>query len=83
MAPARKTSNSNRFPAGSVIAIQIAPSASALTADQTLAQALGFESTVLFSDSELLQLSCTAIDFPAEDADAGPSTPASDDDIPF
>jgi hypothetical protein len=69
-APARKTSNSNRFPAGSVIAIQIAPSASALAADQSLAQALGFQSTVLFGDSELLQLLSTAIDFPAEGADA-------------
>jgi hypothetical protein len=69
-AAARRTSNSHRFPAGSVIAIQIAPSASVVTADQSLAQALGFESTVLFGDSELLQISSTAIDFPAEDADA-------------
>ncbi|HTC90439.1 MAG TPA: hypothetical protein VK686_19165 [Bryobacteraceae bacterium] len=70
LASAPKTSNCNRFPAGSVISIQIAPSASALTADQTLAQALGFESTVLFCDSEMLQLSSTAIDFPAEDTEA-------------
>jgi len=68
-----KIANTNRLPASGAIAIDIAPSCGASAADESLVQGVGFESgfdgTVLFEDSQLLELSPTAIDFPAEDSD--------------
>jgi hypothetical protein len=61
--------NKNRLPPSGAIAIDIAPSAAASAADQSFVQAIGFESTVLVDDSQLLELSPTAIHFPAEDSD--------------
>ena len=65
----RRSANTNRLPAGGAIAIDVAPSQCASDADGSLVQAVGFESTVLFDDSQLLELSPTDIDFPAEDSD--------------
>ncbi|MGA2880138.1 MAG: hypothetical protein ABSG13_14420 [Bryobacteraceae bacterium] len=77
-ANAKKIANANRLPASSVMAVEIAPSSADLATDHSLVQALGFESTVSFDDSQLLQLWSTAIDFPAEDA--GPVVLARDRD---
>ena len=68
---AKKIVNTNRLPAGGAHRISIiAPSDSRLGMPTTsLVQAIGFESTVLFDDSQLLELPPTAIDFPAEDSD--------------
>jgi hypothetical protein len=70
LASSKKIANKNRLPASNVIAVDIAPSSVASTADGSLAQAIGFESTVLFDDSQLLELLPTAIDFVAEDSGA-------------
>jgi hypothetical protein len=69
LANAKKIVDKNRLPASGAIAIDIAPSAVASAADQSLVQAVGFESAVLVDDSQLLELSPTAIDFTAEDSD--------------
>jgi hypothetical protein len=66
---AKKTANANRLPTGGAVAIDIALSAIASAADHRLVQGVGFENTVLFDDSGLLELASTAIDFPAEDSD--------------
>jgi hypothetical protein len=69
LANARKIANKNRLPAGGAIAIDIAPSAVASTADQSFVQAIRFETAILADQSQFLELSPTAIDFPAEDSD--------------
>jgi hypothetical protein len=69
LANSKKIANTNRLLASGAIAIDIAPSLGASAAGRSLVQALGFESTVLFDDSQALELSPTAIDFPAEDSD--------------
>ncbi|MGP0072640.1 MAG: hypothetical protein ACLPWF_12000 [Bryobacteraceae bacterium] len=66
---AQKKANTNRLPSGGATAIDIAPSEVASAADQSFVQAIGFESTVQFDDSELLELGTTGIDFPGEDSD--------------
>jgi hypothetical protein len=86
----RKIAKTNRLAPSGGIAVDIAPSSIASAADQTLAEAIGFESAVMVDESELLELSPTAIDFPAENSDvvvqARPETrkpePASEDDTP-
>jgi hypothetical protein len=90
VAIAKKIANTNRLRTSSVIAIDIAPSSVASNADESFVQAIGFEGTVLFNDSQLLELSPTAIDFPAEDSgvvllvrshssETEPEAPARDD----
>ncbi len=80
--PRRKIVKSNRLPATSVIAIEVAPSTVECNADASSVQAIGFESMVLFNDSRLLELPPTSIEFPAEDSSVvvlarGPSDNAS------
>jgi hypothetical protein len=65
----KKIANKNRVPAGGVIAIDIPPSAGAWAPDQSSVGGIGFESAVLMGESQLLELSPTGIDFPAEDSD--------------
>ncbi len=76
---AKKAANTNRLAAGAPTALAVAPSVADWKADASLAEAIGFESTVVFDESQLLGLSHTSIDFPAEDASAmvpaGPSVP--------
>ena len=57
------------LPASGSIALEIAPREVAPGADQSFVQAIRFESVVLLDDSQLLELSPTPIDFPAEDSD--------------
>ncbi len=78
----KKIANASRFPTGSVLVIEIAPSTGASDADQSFVQAVGFESTVLWDDSRLLQLTPTSIDFPSEDSDVVLLAPSDDDDAP-
>jgi hypothetical protein len=66
---AQKRANTNRLPTGGAIDIDVAPSAVDSAADQSFVQGIGFESTVLFDDPELLELWSTGIDFPGEDSD--------------
>jgi hypothetical protein len=68
VANAKKISNANRLPAGGAMAIDIEPSAVAPNAYPGSFDALESDSTVLFEDSQLLDLPHTAIDFPAEEA---------------
>jgi hypothetical protein len=65
---AKKIAKADRFPAGSAIAIDIEPSRVAPDADRILMQALRWESSALYGDSRLLELSPTGIDFPAQDS---------------
>jgi hypothetical protein len=60
--------NTNRLPAGGTIAIDIPTSAVPSETDGSLVQAVGFECTVLFADSQLLELWPTTIDFASEDS---------------
>jgi hypothetical protein len=69
LANIKKIVNKNRLPAGGSITIDLAPSAVASAPDQSFVQAIGFESAVLVEQSQLLELSPTAIDFPAADSD--------------
>ncbi len=78
----KKIANASRFPNGSAIVIEIATSSGALDADQSFVQAVGFESTVLFDDSRLLQLAPTSIDFPTEDSDVVVLAQSHEDDAP-
>ena len=86
----RKIAKTNRLAPSGGIAVDIVPSSIALAADQTLVEAIRFEGAVMVDDPELLELSHTAIDFPAEDSDvvieSRPETrkpePASEDDTP-
>jgi hypothetical protein len=64
----RKIVKTNRLPASSVIAIDVAPRTVECNADASSVQAIGFETMVLFNDSRLLELPPTAIDFPGEDS---------------
>lgn len=59
------TGANRRRTASAAIAMDIPPSAAALNADQSLVEAVAFESEVLFDDSPLLELSLIAMDFPA------------------
>jgi len=59
----------NRWPTGGAITLDVAPSFTDPVADQSFIQPVGFETTVLLDDSELLELPPTPIDFPAEDSD--------------
>ena len=58
------------LPAGSAIAMEVAPSSVATVTDGSLVQAVEFRSEVLFGSSRLLELSQTAIDSGAEDPEA-------------
>jgi hypothetical protein len=69
LANAKKIVNKNRLPASGAIALDIAPSAVAPDADQSLVHGIGFENAVLVDRCQLLELSPTAIDFPAEDSE--------------
>jgi hypothetical protein len=69
VAKAKQTAATNRWPTGGAIALDVAPSFTDPVADQTFVQPVGFETTVLLDDSELLELLPTPIDFPAEDSD--------------
>jgi hypothetical protein len=64
----RKIVNTNRLPAGSVIAIDVEPSDVPSQADAGSVEAVGFETTVLFDQSRLLELPPSAIDFATEDS---------------
>jgi hypothetical protein len=89
---AKKIANADRFPAGSTIAMDIAPSCVAWYADPSVAQAMRWESSALYGDSRLLELSTTGIDFPGPNSsvvvaeapydanlDPGPEKSAGDD----
>jgi hypothetical protein len=78
VANAKKKANTNRLPTSGAIAIDIAPNAAAAVADQSFVEAIGFESTVLFDESPLLDLSATSIDFPAQDSDVVVLAPGHD-----
>jgi hypothetical protein len=65
----QKKARVNRLPAGARIAVDIPPSSVAVAADQSLSQAIAFQSAVLFDESQLLELSLSSIDFHAEDFD--------------
>jgi hypothetical protein len=69
VAKAKNMAATNRWPTGGVIALDVAPSFTDPIADQSSVQPIGFETTVLLDDSELLELPPTPIDFPAEDSD--------------
>jgi hypothetical protein len=69
VAKAKKMAATNRWPTGGAIALDVAPSFTDPVADQSFVQPIGFETTVLLDDSELLELPPTPIDFPAEDSD--------------
>ncbi len=69
VAQAKKMAATNGWPTGGAIALDVAPSFTDPVADQSSVQPVGFETTVLLDDSELLELPPTPIDFPAEDSD--------------
>src|ERR1700722_431527 len=63
----QKKARVNRLPAGARITVDVQPSSIAMAADQSSLHAIGFESTVLVDDSQLLELPLSSIDFAAED----------------
>ena len=81
-ASAKKSASINRLSAGSAIAIDIAPSSVEPDADRSSVQAIGFESTVVFDESQLLELPASAIDFPAEDSGVVAVAGSQPDDAP-
>ena len=60
----------SRLPANDVTAIDLAPSSSVQTADESLVVGIPYEiGSALFNDSQLLELASAGIDFPSEDSD--------------
>ena len=62
----KKMARANGLPAGARIGVDIPPSSIAVAVDQSLLKAIGFQTTVLFDDSQLLELPLSSIDFAVE-----------------
>jgi hypothetical protein len=69
MTDAKQPANINRLPASASVAVDIPPTTAPSAVGPSFVQFIGFDCTVLVADSQLLELSPTTIDFPAEDSD--------------